>query len=378
MQAEESSAARTEAERTTASPTAPSAEAGAAAEDAMLPTSADAPDVTAAEEPAESAASRTTSSAEAAAAAEDLSLPTDADAPDVTAAETERAVSPTTAAAADGTYESFSSRPSRYTTLGEMNLSTLCTKVHKIRGRLARRVALERSAKPGAHTYVTTYDLKKKRTNRWVIGIDVVLAHDHAVGATRTSDLFELLEPSTGKTMLFTRAKTEEKVEFEAFVAALAVTARQNATAHHAIHLAKIDEGTSSAPPGDAGDDAASTSSGGATMGVAPTVATLAADDDDATSTGDDTAASAAAPSGPSTTSSSSDGDFIQPDACEGWLYKAGAKKGSALKKRWCVVRKGKKSLIYFAKKPRGVTTNGRNKKGEISLDKIASLIEGG
>ena len=98
-------------------------------------------------------------------------------------------------------------------------------KVHRLRGRLARRFVIEASA--SGPTEVATYDSKSGReTNRYVIGIDVVLLDNSSEDG---ADTLTLNEPKSGKTLIFTRAADESAQNFYALLEALAVAAGENA-----------------------------------------------------------------------------------------------------------------------------------------------------
>ena len=167
-----------------------------------------------------------------------------------------------------------------------------CVKIHALRGRLLRRVAIERTA-DRSHTSVATFDSRTGReTNRWVMGIDIVLT-DTDRGAEGT-DCFSLLEPSTQKVMTFVRADEEGPADFAALVAALGVAANQNALQRADICTAFLS----------------------------------------------------------STGPKASDSEWEQPAKMEGWLHKKGdVAKG--LKKRWFVIEKGSKKMAYFSRKLR-------------------------
>ena len=98
-------------------------------------------------------------------------------------------------------------------------------KVHKLRGRLARRFVIEKSA--NGPTEVATYDSKSGReTNRYIIGIEVVLLENRS---TDDADTLRLNEPKSGKMLIFTRAEDESAQNFYALLEALAMAAGENA-----------------------------------------------------------------------------------------------------------------------------------------------------
>ena len=169
-----------------------------------------------------------------------------------------------------------------------------CVKIHSLRGHLPRRVAIERTA-DRSHTSVATFNSKTGReTNRWVMGIDVVLTESKSSAPDGTVDRFSLLEPSTQKVMTFVRADEEGPDDFAALVAALGVAAKQNAVQRGDICTAFLS----------------------------------------------------------STGPKASDGEWQQPEKMEGWLHKKGdVAKG--LKKRWFVIDKGSKKMAYFSRKLR-------------------------
>ena len=93
-----------------------------------------------------------------------------------------------------------------------------CVKLHPLRGRLSRRVALERTADRSLRS-VATFDTKTGReTNRWIVGSEIVLCEDEGAGP---DDSFCLLEPSTQQRMFFVRQDGEGVDDFAALIDAI-------------------------------------------------------------------------------------------------------------------------------------------------------------
>jgi hypothetical protein len=101
----------------------------------------------------------------------------------------------------------------------------LCVKVHTLRGKLSRRVVVGQYA---GHAAVATFNARTdKLTNRWFVGVDVVLDNRH--GTAENSDTFTLLEVKTQKRMLFVRDSSETRSAFVELLVALRDAARVNA-----------------------------------------------------------------------------------------------------------------------------------------------------